>query len=250
MRGFPLVGLLVAALGAVGCGAPSAAVVEAAKPAEPPAAVRIATLVDKTASANWTRVPAVSLEDFEPLLALIAARGGELAVGLIRDSSNRGLLRLKIPPAPVAPPPPDPHQNPFLLAEARAAYETRLREHREQTELWRREVDQRQADFRAQLGELLAVNADATRTDIWGALRRAELFLNEPQSSGLAAPHNWILLVSDGEDNARRPKVALRSGARLLLINSSATLGALAELKPLAFESFRAATAFLVAEEK
>ena len=249
MRGFPLLGLLVAALGAVGCGGPSSAVVEEAEPTPPPAAVRIVALVDKTASTSWTGVPVVKVEDFDPLLALLARRGGELAVGLIRDQSNRGLLRLKVSPAPVAPQPPDPHQNPFLLAEARAAYETRLREHREQIEQRRRAVQQRMAEFRARLGELLEVNADARRTDVWDALRRAELFLSEPVNSGLAEPHNWILLVSDGEDNVGRPKVALRSGARLLVINSSATLGALAELDPLAFESFSAAIAFVVREE-
>jgi hypothetical protein len=242
--------LVVPAVVTIGCGSASAPVVGASRPSAPPAAVRIAALVDKTASTSWTRVPVVRVEDFEPLLALLARRGGELAVGLIRDESNRGLLRLKIPRAPAAPTPPNPHQNPFLLAEARAAYEIGLRRHHEHIEEWRREVSGRLADFRAKLGPLLEVEADATRTDIWGALRRAELFLNEPQSSGLVAPHNWILLVSDGEDNARRPKVALRSGARLLLINSSAMLGALAELKPLAFESFPAATAYLVAEEK
>jgi len=241
--------LLAVALVAVGCGGPPAPVVEASGPAAPPAPVRVAVLVDKTASTSWTRVPVVSAEDFEQFLALLTRRGGELAVGLIRDRSNRGLLRLRILPPPAAPQPPNPHQNPFLLAEALAAYETRSREHRDHVALWRREVERRLAVFRAQLGELLETKADATRSDIWGALHRVELFLNEPHNSASGTPHNWILLVSDGEDNVRRPRVVLRSGARLLVINSSATIGVLQDLEPLGFESFPAAAAFLLQEE-
>lgn len=233
---------------AAGCGSAPVAPVEAA-PAELTAPVRIGVLLDKTLSASWTRVPAVTAEDFEPLLRLVLERGGEVAVGLIRDRSNRGLRRLPIRPRPVAPVEPNPHQNPFLLAEARVKYQAERRDYEAELAAWQADVERSVTAFRKDLGELIALAADARRTDLWDAIRRAALFLGEPQAAGAPAPHKWLVLVTDGEDNVGRTKVALGSGARLLIANGSASLGSLAELQPLAFESFHAAVAFLVAEE-
>lgn len=233
---------------AAGCTSAPVASVEAAPP-QPKPPIRIGVLVDKTLSATWTRVPAVTVADFEPLIRLVGERGGEIAVGLIRDRSNRGLRRLPVSPRPAAPAEPNSHQNPFLLAEARARHEADRRAYEAALADWQSELDQRLAAFRKDLSELLALPADARRTDLWDAIRRAELFLNEPQSASRPAPQNWLLLLTDGKDNVGRPTVALRSKARLLVINGSAAVGELAELNPVAFESFSAAVAYLVAEE-
>jgi hypothetical protein len=233
---------------AVGCGSAPVTPVTPT-PAEPKAPVRIGVLVDKTLSTTWTGVPAVAAEDFEPLLRLLLERGGELAVGLIRDRSNRGLRRLPMSLPPTPPAEPNPHQNPFLFAEAQAKYESEHREYEAALAAWRSEAEGRVAAFRKDLSELLAAAADAKRTDLWDAIRRAELFLNEPGTAAQPAAHKWLLVLSDGEDNMRRPKAALRSGARLLVVNSFARLGDLADLGAVPFESFQAAAAYLAAEE-
>ena len=247
---FGLIALVAALLGGIACSSSATVTLaDAASPA-PEAQARVAVLIDNTASTSWTRVPAVRCEEFDPLIALLVERGGELAVGLISDRSNRGLLRLAVPEPPGAPVEPNPHQNPFLLAEARAKFETQRRAHQAALAAWKSDVQRRVATFRGDLEKLLAQPADAGRTDLWEAIRRAELFLNEPQPVGRLAPQKWLLAVSDAEDNVRRPKASLSSGIRLLLINSSATLGDLAEAKPLRFESFHAATEFLLREAK
>lgn len=234
---------------AAGCVSAPVASVEAA-PAQPKPPVRIGVMLDKTLSATWTRVPAVTVANFEPLIRLLGERGGEIAVGLIRDRSNRGLRRFPVSPRPAAPAEPNPHQNPYLLAEARARYEADRRAYEAALAEWQSDLDQRLAAFSKDLRELLALPADACRTDLWDAIRRAELFLNEPQSASRPAPQNWLLLLTDGEDNVGRPIVALRSKARLLVINGSDAVGDLAQLRPVAFESFSAAVAYLVAEEE
>ena len=68
----------------------------AAAAAQGRVAVRAVVLQDQTGSVNWTRTPTLCYEDLKPLVNLVRERSGEVAFGLIRDSSNRGLIRLAV----------------------------------------------------------------------------------------------------------------------------------------------------------
>jgi hypothetical protein len=86
-------------------------------------------------------------------------------------------------------------------------------------------------------------------TDISSALDRAELFLNEPGAVWPTETHRLIILNSDGIATTNRQPVEIKSGARLLLINGSGSLGTLEPLHPLRFESKQAALAYIAATE-
>lgn len=232
-----------------GCGAPPEQRVAAAPVPQPTPPVKIACLADKTASTGWTRVQQVTVEDLDPIIDLVCDRGGELAVGLIRDSSNRGLVRLSVPQPPEAPTEPDQHMNPFLLAEVQAAYTKKLRAYQEDLNQQRARVEERLSEFSEQLQQLLEQPADAQRTDVWGAIVRGELFMGEPDDAWKVPPRKYIIAATDGLDNVRQKKVGLQSGARLLIVNSSASLGDLTVLKPLRFESVSSAVQYLVSYE-
>jgi hypothetical protein len=211
--------------------------------------VKIACLPDKTASTSWTRVQQVAVEDLDPLVDLVCSRGGELAVGLIRDSSNRGLLRLTVEQPLEVPTEPDTRMNPFLLAEQQAEYAKKLRAYEDDVKKRQTRVGEAVSDFSEQLVTLLAQPADAQHTDVWGAITRGELFMAEPDDAWKGAPHKFIVAVTDGLDNVHKQRVEIRSGAQLLIVNGSATLGDLSILKPLRFESVSSAVQYLVNHE-
>ncbi|HMF55912.1 MAG TPA: hypothetical protein VK619_06110, partial [Pyrinomonadaceae bacterium] len=71
----------------------------------------------------------------------------------------------------------------------------------------------------------------------------------EPGAVWPGQTHSFIILNSDGADTTKRKPVEIRSGARLLLINGSGSVGTLGSLNPLRFESKQAAFDFITAKE-
>ncbi|MGQ9635818.1 MAG: hypothetical protein ACUVXB_16460 [Bryobacteraceae bacterium] len=200
------------------------------------APVRIALLLDQTGSANWTRTPQLRPEDLEPLIELVKRCGGELGLGLIRDQSNRSLVRLRLE----QPPEPPGAANPLRAVKARPAYEKRRRQ-------WEAETAEQIGRFREAAARLLAQPADARCTDVWGAVLRADLFLAEEDGAWGAELSRWAVLVTDGQHNCGGEPVRMRSQARVAVVNGSASLGSLAALKPARFESPQAAFRYLIA---
>jgi hypothetical protein len=211
--------------------------------------VKIAVFLDKTKSIDVNRVQPVSMADLVPIMDCVRHRGGELAVGLIRDDSNRSLERLLVPEPPESPTSPDEMQNPFLLAERRSEYEKESRAYKLKMERWQVTVDQNMAAFQDRLALLLKSPADAGRTDVWSAVRRAELFLSEPEDCWGSTPIKYTILVTDGEDNVRRKNVEIRSGSKILVVNGAAALGCLENLQPVRFESVPSAVQYIVSRE-
>jgi len=199
------------------------------------APVKIALLLDQTRSTNWTRTPQLRPEDLELLIELIKRCGGELALGLIRDESNRSLVRLRVERPPETPEAP----NPLRALKARPLYERRRKE-------WETETAEGIRRFREAAAMLLERPADAGCTDLWGAVLRADLFLAEEDATWGAEISRWAVLVTDGHHNCGHGPVAMHSGARLLVVNGSASLGSLAALKPARFESPQAAFRYVV----
>jgi len=244
--------LVCALLLLAGCGTPPAQGMTetVTKPAH---SVKIAIFEDKTGSTDnaWVqpmRVPPMTVEGIEPLLRLLDRRGGELAYGIISDRSNRGLVRIVIPDPPPEPVEPDSRQNPFLLVEERAAFDKKMGEYREAMDRRKAVVVQQMNFFRDQVGKLTALPRNAPQTDIWGAVRRLELYMNEPLASKVP-PHRYAIFATDGIDTSGAPKSRFESGTVLIVVNGSASLGAMEELEPQRFESLESAVAFVLAQE-
>jgi len=200
------------------------------------APVRIALLLDQTDSTNWTRTPQLRPDDLDPLIEVIKRCGGELGLGLIRDQSNRPLVRLRLerpPEAPMA-------VNPLRALKARPAYEQSRAQ-------WLAESAEQIRRFQGAARVLLERPSHARCTDVWGAVLRADLFLAEEDPVWGPELSRWAVFVTDGQHNCGTAPVAMPSGARLAVVNGSASLGALSRLNPLRFESPEAAFRFVEA---
>lgn len=197
--------------------------------------VKVAILQDQTGSAKWTRTQQMTVEELDPLLDLLRVCGGELGFGLIRDRSNRSLLRLRIeaPPARLAAPPKE--RNPLKNAEVQAEYERKLADNQASLRRWNSRTEAAITRFRDELEPLLSQGLAGT-SDVLNALRRADLFLAETPPNWTEV-HLWLVAISDGVDNVGAPPVALASGANSIVVNGSASLGVFESLNPLRYES-------------
>lgn len=203
---------------------------------------------DKSRSLNCARIAPLQEQDLTALINILRQTGGELSFGLIGESSNCPLLRLRIPLPPTHP---AKHtaQNPFERAEQDSAFQEEVKKYEIRRQSWEAEVNQRIDAFMEAVRPRLQETAKDSTTDVYSALARAELFLNEPGAVWPAETHRYIILNSDGIDTAKRKPVEIKSGARLLLINGSGSLGTLALIHPLRFESKQAAFDFIAATE-
>jgi hypothetical protein len=215
--------------------------------------VKIAPIPDQTGSANWTRTPQLAADDLRPLFELLLKCGGEIGFGLIRDQSNRGLIRFKIPPPSPRPlaPPLSPDDDEFTTADKNEAY-------REMFALWEQEIKQRRekyaGEFETYLQTLqpLLAQRPKGRSDIWGAIGRADLFLSERDEAWGQATRRYLILITDGQDNVGKKPKAFKSEAQVLLVNASENVKAesLQSLQPIRFESTMAAVEHIVAAER
>jgi hypothetical protein len=244
---------LIASSVSTGCGTASKAnapVPEQAAALQKPSPVKVAFLQDKTGSANWTRTPQPTLDELQMLVDLLCHAGGELGVGLIRDDSNRGLLRLRIEPPPEDVPKPTKTGRPFADARRMEQYRNDKAVFQQRLAAWHAETEGRIARFRKDAQPLLDQRSDARSTDVWGAVRRADVFLNEDDTAWHRPTHRWAVFATDGLHNRRAVKAAvMKNGARIMVINSDAQFGSLALLHPEPFESIEAAFRHLRAAE-
>jgi len=212
---------------------------------------RIVLLQDKSGSTNQTRTPQTSMEHIDLLINFIRPCGGELSYGLVNEQSNASLLRLRIElPPSGAPNKPDEKGNPFIVSQQMEAYRQELSRYEGRVRDWRAESERRIADFKSQIGTLLSSPASARRTDIFGGIQRANLFLSESSAVWTNPTHQYLILVSDGEDNVRRSYTPLNDNVKFILVNGSASIGSLGALNPERFESIESAIRFVVASER
>lgn len=258
MRTLTLSCIVVLAVSPMGCApsARSAPVVGAAAVANPSrdacaAPVRVAVIQDQTGSVESSLTPQLTADELEPILGLLRSCGGEIRVGEIRGgrASAFAALRVETPPLPVREPPEWPG-NPFLRADAKAAFERERASSDLTYARWSETAEPRIQRFRAALGSRWENDTLATRTDIWSALARAALYLEEPESGFDRPLRKWLLAVTDGEHTAGRVSRPARmpKGATLLLVNGDGRQGVLAELQPLRFEGLPAAVRWIVDE--
>lgn len=203
---------------------------------------------DKSGSVKTARITPLCEQNLMALIDTLRLTGGELAFGLIGESTDRPLLRLRIPVPPQHPTMREV-QNAFERAEQDALFQEQLEKYEGEMRYWKADVDQRVNDFLDAVRPRLQEKATAKRSPINSALTRSELFLNEPISTWPKAPHRYIILNSDAIDTTKSSPVTLKSGATLVLINGSGSLGVLGSLNPLQFESVQAALDHITATE-
>lgn len=200
---------------------------------------RIAIMQDKTASTNSTRTQQMKLEDLNPLIELLKRSGGEICFGLIRDNSNRSLTRLRIEEQPEKP----NKKNTIAAARERPKYNKVIAEHEESSA-------QRIESFKKEITPLLQQKANAMRSDIWGAVMRADLCLSEDDSSWRQKPLRYAVIVSDGIHDANTRFTPMKSEAKVIFVYGSPNPGPLERLKPMRFESAEAAFRFIAAPKQ
>jgi hypothetical protein len=208
--------------------------------------VRVVILADKTGSAAKNRTPEIRPEELDPLFEQIARCGGEIAAGILTDRSNRPLLRVRVDEPTPPPAATDPRQNPFDYAR-RHAEEVKTRSRLQKDD------EERQADASERIREfdqaakpLLAASAKARCSDIFGGLRRANLFHREPPSLWKRAPRQFTVLVSDAEANCGAPNFEPLPGVKLLMVNGAPGLGSLEGRELIRLERFEAGVEFIL----
>ena len=226
---------------------PSAGLVDNLRDASP-IPVLFAVFEDKSGSVKSARISPLREEDLAALIRTLRIAGGELAFGLIGESTDRPLLRLRVPVPPARPLKAEV-QNAFERAEQDARFQEPLERYEAELRQWNADVDQRASAFLNAVRPRLQEKATAKRSPINAALTRSELFLNEPVTTWPNDPHRYIILNSDAIDTTKSALVSLKSGATLVLINGSGSLGIVESLKPLRFESVQAALDHISATE-
>src|ERR1017187_8263693 len=193
----------------------------AAAAAQGRVAVRAVVLQDQTGSVNWTRTPTLCYEDLKPLVNLVRERSGEVAFGLIRDSSNRGLIRLAVTtPEPVGLQTPAKWSaNPFIANRERAAFQQKQQAREKERQVWAAANNPLMNSFQAGVESLLKAPDYAKRTDVYGALRRADSFLAEDARAWGGAVYSTAIVISDGRDNQRGATPEWRSKVQVLAVN-------------------------------
>jgi len=211
--------------------------------------VKVVVIQDRTGSINLTGTPTLKAEDFDSLIDLLLCYGGELGFGLISDNSNRGLVRLTIDYPPAQPMEPSKEGNPYKVAKKCEEYRCEMEEFNRRLAAWQEASGQRIDRFKAQVTTVLKKEELARRTDVWDSVRRADLFLSEDNSAWGEKLLIYAVLITDGQDNVKKDRVvAMKSGAKLLLVNSFDTTGGLKDLNPLKFESIESAMRFIIAD--
>lgn len=212
--------------------------------------VRVVVMIDQTGSTLATRVPQLEIADFGDLLDLLLQNGGEIAVGTVRDRSNRPLIRCRVDEKPIRhAKPPAEKMNVFVRQRLMRAYLAEKSKEDQLEAAWQDQSQQKVEQFREQLQDVLDAPL-AGRTDIYGAVLRADLFLAEPEDGWRQPTRRFAVFHSDGIDNVRGPNTAMRSGAAVLVVNGSASLGALGALNPTRLESFSAAVRYVRSHSK
>jgi hypothetical protein len=212
------------------------------------APVLFAGFDDESGSIKSARITRLQERDLVTLIDILRLTGGELAFGLIGDATDRPLLRLRIPVPPIRPAKTE-IQNAFERAEQDAQFQGLVEKYEADVRHWKEDVDLRVNAFLDAVRPRLQGKAMARRSPIYTALTRSELFLNEPGNAWPMTPHRYIILNSDAIDTTKSTPVTIKSGATLILINGSGSVGVLESLHPLRFESIQAALEYITATE-
>jgi hypothetical protein len=152
--------------------------------------------------------------------------------------------------SPPQPSEPSEKENPFEALKRQLEYKQKLAEYEEKHRAWQAKVDQQVLKFKDDITSLLNQKADANNTDVWSAVLRADLFLNESDAAWRQPTHRYLVLITDGLHNTKSTPLPMKSGAKVLMVNGAASLGSLERLNPQRFEAIASAFQFIGATER
>ncbi|MEL6579534.1 MAG: hypothetical protein AAFQ14_07275 [Cyanobacteria bacterium J06621_12] len=231
---------------------------------------RFVIVQDMTGSLEEHRVKRLQSQQLKPLLALLADKGGEIAVLNVCEDSNNPMYRLRISQHPqfdsqvlVNPTPPtsvDPKVNPFQRREKEKEYQKALlayrqtmdtdlaivADHQQLVKDWQTSSKAESDRFLAEIKSLWDKPHNCLATDIYGAIRRAELFFNEDTTIWTREPQNWIVFITDGIHNTPNQAASLSSDTKVLLVNGGNSTGIFEDIPHLGFEAPSAAIQHIV----
>ncbi len=231
----------------------------------------ISIINDVTGSAPEHRIQPVTLDQLKPIFDHLKQHGGEVAFISICDDSNRPALRITLdePPRqlsasdlinPQPPVSPDKKGNPLKMTELVREYEAKIpnyqkdlnqdlqtvEQHKEQIQKGQTESEQKLKQSEEQIKLLLSQTPNCQNTDIWGAVTRTNLFLNEDRSNWTHRPQRYAVFITDGLHNTSHQPVQIESKTEILLVNGSGSVGVFQNLDYKSFESAPAAFRYLI----
>ena len=212
--------------------------------------VKVAVLQDKTGSTSQTRTPQMSMKNIEDLVDFIRPCGGEIGFGLINEQSNASLHRLRIDTRPSGQPKePDHDGNPIMAQREMEKYRKAKESYAERVLAWWSESDKKIQAFKEEIKPLLTQEANAPRSDFFGGIQRANLFLQESSISWAQPTVGVLLIVGDGIDNVGARYDVLDKATVVILVNGSASVGSLAPMNPTRFENIDSGIRHIIASE-
>jgi hypothetical protein len=216
----------------------------------------VAILLDKSRSAPVSLVSQLTRGDLNTLIDVLRACGGELAVGAIRGRTATPLVRLLVetPPQPAAREDVPQVGNPMILAEQHARvegiYQKQRAAYEHKSRRWSAATEAAIEEFRQDVEAIIDEPTTAPHTDMWAALKQADLFLRESRefraygrtAGGNSSRTRHVLVaLTDGIHTAPGSAYHMQSTPDLFVVNSAGEVGALAGMSPRRFESFGAA---------
>ncbi|MDJ0511475.1 MAG: hypothetical protein QNJ64_19830 [Crocosphaera sp.] len=241
------------------------------QPQSPP--VKIAIIMDKTGSVNWSRIQQPKLEDFQILSLLLQRNGGEIAVGTFCYDSNRPLARIRLEQQPVlvnagfnhpvAPVEPTNQGNAFTYRKQKKEYKQKLAEYQtlRQNDLeilgdYQNSIQQWQSQSEVKIQEFMTTKiqpilghpVNCGSSDIQGGVNRTRLFLAESDTTWRQQPRKFAVFITDGLDNVGIQAAEFETNAEVLLVNGAGSKGIFYNIEHKAFESVPAAFQYLVTQ--
>lgn len=220
---------------------------------DPPAAPLILAVVqDATGSRTENFVGVITRAQLHTIGLYLAQNGGEVRVGLVTDDRPVAFERLRIsePPATV----PAASQMSATNVFTRERRRRELEGQKSKADVRRLEHESQAAndteEFLNRVSPHLESGSLASRSAVCNAVRRAQVFLNEPSADWSKPPRRVLMLLTDGIDNVGGQTIPMQHPTEVIVVNGMGLVGALDGLKPLCFESVDAAIRWITAEHQ
>lgn len=176
-------------------------------------------LVDKSKSIPKYGIPELTKKDFEPFVNLIEEQGGSLVVGVIGEFSDKVMSQLLITEGkPILPVPPNKENfdNVYHYRDARKQYPKDTSKYKYLLQQWEKQTQTKLDAFYSILENLLTTPINQNKTDIFGAVKRANKYHNaRPKATQIT------MIISDGIDDVEN-EIEEVTGTVMLVFGSEA----------------------------
>lgn len=211
--------------------------------------VFIADIDDRSFSGIGNEVPCQSAEEFVPLVAVVKARGGKLAVIRFGSKPSWPPVVLRITPPPIALKPPVWSADPFERAEQREEFDKQRDRYTSALRQWKKDSDKEVNAFQDGLNRLFAQPLDPHHSAVFAALREGLVWLTQPDPAWAGQPERIVVGCTDGENNLPPFKLSMPASVCLLIVNGTGTVGSLSRFKHTIFSSLPAAARWIEKED-